>query len=64
MRGIWLAQAAVEYILIVASEAAAFLGSVFRSLGQFVSTPRGIVIAAAVVAFLAFSLMWRKPPRM
>lgn len=64
MRGIWLAQAAVEYILIVASDAAAFLGSAFRSLGQFISTPRGIIVAAIVVAFLAFSLMWRRPPRM
>ena len=64
MRGIWLAQAAVEYILIVATQAAAFLGSALRSLGQFVSTPRGILVAAIVVGFLAFSLMWRKPPRM
>jgi hypothetical protein len=64
MSGIWLAQAAVEYILIVFSQAAAFLGSALRSLGQFVSTPRGIIVAAIVVAFLAFSLMWRKPPRM
>lgn len=63
MRGIWLAQAAVEYILIVASDAAAFLGSALRSLGQFVSTPRGMVVAAVIVVFLAFSLMWRKPPR-
>jgi hypothetical protein len=64
MRGIWLAQAAVEYILIMATQAAAFLGSALRSLGQFISTPRGVIIAAIVVAFLAFSLMWRKPPRM
>ena len=63
MRGIWLAQAAVEYILIVLSEAAAFLGSALRSVGQFVSTPRGMVLAAIIVVFLAFSLMWRKPPR-
>jgi hypothetical protein len=63
MRGIWLAQAAVEYILIVASDAAAFLGSALRSIGQFVSTPRGMVLAAVIVVFLAFSLMWRKPPR-
>ncbi|HKP29245.1 MAG TPA: hypothetical protein VJU15_07570 [Gemmatimonadales bacterium] len=64
MRGIWLAQAAVEYILIMVTQAAAFLGSALRSLGQFVSTPRGIVVAAIVVGFLALSLMWRKPPRM
>jgi hypothetical protein len=64
MSGIWLAQAAVEYILIMATQAAAFLGSALRSLGQFISTPRGVIIAAIVVAFLAFSLMWRKPPRM
>ena len=63
MSGIWLAQAAVEYILIVASDAAAFLGSALRSIGQFVSTPRGMVLAAVIVVFLAFSLMWRKPPR-
>ena len=64
MRGVWLAQAAVEYILIVVTDVAAFFGSALRSLGQFVSTPRGIIVAALVVAFLAFSLMWRKPPRM
>ena len=64
MSGIWLAQAAVEYILIVLSQAAAFFGSALRSLGQFISTPRGILVAAIVVAFLAFSLMWRRPPRM
>ena len=64
MRGIWLAQAAVEYILIVATQAAAFFGSALRSIGQFVSTPRGMIVAALVVAFLAFSLMWRKPTRL
>lgn len=63
MRGVWLAQAAVEYLLIVVTEAAAFVGSALRSLGQFVATPRGIFIAAVVAIFLAFSLMWRKPPR-
>lgn len=63
MMGIWLGQAAVEYILIVASQAAGFLGNALREIGQFVSTPRGIIIAGAVVVFLAFSLMWRKPPR-
>lgn len=63
MIGLWLAQAAVEYILIVFSEAAAFFGSALRAAGQFVSTPRGIAVAAAVVIFLALSLMWRKPPR-
>ena len=63
MRGIWLAQAAVEYILIVLSEAAAFLGSALRTAGQFISTPRGMTLAAIIVVFRAFSLMWRKPPR-
>lgn len=63
MSGIWLGQAAVEYILIVVSQAASFVGSVLRDIGQFISTPRGIIVAGLVVVFLAFSLMWRKPPR-
>lgn len=63
MSGIWLGQAAVEYILIMVTQAAAFLGSALRDIGQFISTPRGIIVAGAVVVFLAFSLMWRKPPR-
>jgi len=63
MRGIWLTQAAVEYILIMLTQAAAFFGSALRTLGNFVATPRGIAVSAIVVIFLALSLMWRKPPR-
>jgi hypothetical protein len=58
-----LAQALAEYAAIIAHDAAIFLANVAGRTVQFVSTPRGIVIASMVAVFLAFSLMWRRPPR-
>ena len=58
-----MAQAATEYILIVAHQAVTLLGSVAQKTAAFVGTPRGIIVASLVAIFLALSIGWRRPPR-
>lgn len=59
-----MAQAATEYILIVAHQAASLIGTVAQKTAAFVGTPRGVIIASLVAIFLAMSIGWRRPPRM
>lgn len=58
-----MAQAATEYILIVAHQAAQLVGTVAGKTAAFVGTPRGAIIASLVAIFLAMSIGWRRPPR-
>lgn len=53
------AQAAVEYVLIAGRSVFQFVGRTFRQAAEFVGTPRGILIAAAVVFLLVASLSRR-----
>jgi len=59
-----LAQAAAEYIGIVAHQGLAVLQTVAGKTIAFITTPKGVIVAAGVAIFLAFSLGWRRPPRM
>ena len=58
-----MAQALTEYVLIVAHQAATFIGVVAQKTAAFVGTPRGIIAASLVAIFLALSIGWRRPPR-
>lgn len=53
------AQAAVEYVLIAGRSVFQFLGRAFQHAAAFIGTPRGILIAAAVVFLLVASLSRR-----
>lgn len=59
-----LAQAAAEYVGIVAHQGLALLQTAATKTVAFVTTPKGVIVAAGVAIFLALSLGWRRPPRM
>lgn len=56
MLTIALAQAATEYVLIVARDGLVVLKQAAMAVVTFVSTPKGVVIASAGVVLLAIAI--------